>query len=200
MLYSQSNNYIHLNRGKVIVITAPSGSGKTTLVRRLLERTPGLEFSISACTRQPRNGEVHGKDYYFFDVETFQKMIADDAFIEWEMVYTGKYYGTLRAEMQRIWDENRTPLVDIDVMGALVVKEKFPGQCLTIFIKAPSMDELRRRLENRGSETPQSLEERINKAEHELTVAPNFDHIIVNDDLDKATTELCALVVSFLKK
>lgn len=189
-----------MDRGKVIVITAPSGSGKTTLVRRLLERTPGLEFSISACTRQPRNGEVHGKDYYFFDVETFQKMIAEDAFIEWEMVYTGKYYGTLRAEMQRIWDENRTPLVDIDVMGALVVKEKFPGQCLTIFIKAPSMDELRRRLENRGSETPQSLEERINKAEHELTVAPNFDHIIINDDLDKATTELCALVVSFLKK
>jgi guanylate kinase len=189
-----------LNSEKIIVITAPSGSGKTTLVKRLLAQMPNLQFSISACTRQPRPGEVHGRDYYFYDEETFRKLIADDAFVEWEMVYTGKYYGTLRTEMNRIWESGNTPLVDIDVMGALVVRDKYPDRCITIFIEAPSMEELRRRLIARGTETPQSLEERINKATHELTIAPNFDKIIINDDLDRATADLVETVRSFIEK
>lgn len=181
-----------------MVITAPSGSGKTTLVRRLLAATDRLAFSVSACTRKPRAGEVHGRDYYFYDEELFRKLIAEDAFVEWEMVYTGKYYGTLRAEMDRIWGAGQSPLVDIDVMGALVIKEKYPGQVLTIFIEAPSMEELRRRLIARGTETPQTLEERVNKAVHELTVAPQFDRIIINDDLERATAELLEVVEAFI--
>lgn len=184
--------------GKAVVITAPSGSGKTTMVKRLLAATDKLEFSISACTRQPRAGEVHGKDYYFYDEAFFRQLISEDAFVEWEMVYPGKYYGTLKAEMQRIWDAGRYPLVDIDVMGALVVKDKFPGQCLTLFIEAPSIEELRRRLVARGTETEQSLEERVNKAVHELTVAPQFDRIIINDDLERASAELLQVVEKFL--
>ena len=184
--------------GKVVIITAPSGSGKTTMVKRLLAATDKLAFSISACTRQPRAGEVHGRDYYFYDEAFFRQLISEDAFVEWEMVYPGKYYGTLKAEMQRIWDEGRYPLVDIDVMGALVVKDKFPGQCLTIFIEAPSIEELRRRLIARGSETEQTLEERVNKAVHELTVAPQFDRIIINDDLERASAELLQVVEKFL--
>jgi len=189
-----------LATGKIIVITAPSGSGKTTLVRRLLASSDKLAFSISACTRQPRAGEVHGRDYYFYDEETFRKMIADDEFVEWEMVYPGKYYGTLKAEIQRMWEAGKSPLVDIDVMGALVVRDKFPGKCLTIFIEAPSIEELRKRLIARGSETEQSLEERINKAVHELTIAPQFDRILINDDLDRAAAELTEIVETFLKE
>ncbi len=186
--------------GKIIVITAPSGSGKTTMVKRLLASSDHLEFSVSACTRTPRAGEEHGRDYYFYDEETFRKMIADDAFVEWEMVYPGKYYGTLKAEIQRIWDVGKSPLVDIDVMGALVVRDKYPGMCLTIFIEAPSIEELRNRLIARGTETVQSLEERVNKAVHELTIAPNFDHIIINDDRERAAAELTDVVEAFLQK
>lgn len=200
MRYSQIITSYKLTTGKIIVITAPSGSGKTTLVKRLLAAAPNLKFSISACTRQPRPGEVDGKDYYFFSEDQFKQLIAEDAFVEWEMVYTGKYYGTLRSEMNRIWEAGDTPLVDIDVMGALVVRDKYPNECITIFIEAPSMEELRRRLVARGTETPQSLEERINKAIHELTVAPNFDKIIINDDLERATAELLETVQTFLKK
>lgn len=184
---------------KIIVITAPSGSGKTTLVKKLLASSPQLMFSISACTRSPRPGEEHGKDYYFYDTQTFQNLIAQNAFVEWEMVYSGKYYGTLIAEMSRIWDAGKSPLVDIDVKGALAVRDKFPGQCLTIFIKAPSIDELRNRLIARGTETPQTLEERIHKAEYELTFAYQFDKTIINDNLDIAAEELNKIVTDFLK-
>lgn len=183
---------------KIIVITAPSGSGKTTLVKKLLASTPQLMFSISACTRTPRPGEEHGKDYYFYTPETFQNLIAQNAFVEWEMVYTGKYYGTLNDEMKRIWDANKSPLVDIDVKGALAVRNKFPQQCLTIFIKAPSIDELRKRLIARGTETPQTLEERIQKAKYELTFANQFDKTIINDNLDTAAEELYKIVTDFL--
>jgi len=126
-----------LAAGKIIAITAPSGSGKTTLVKNLLESCPHVAFSISACTRLPRSGEEHGKDYYFYDEEEFKKLIAEDAFVEWEMVYTGKYYGTLKSELQRIWDSGKSPIVDIDVQGALAVRDKYPDICLTIFIEAP---------------------------------------------------------------
>ena len=183
--------------GKIIVITAPSGSGKTTLVKRLLAACPHLGFSISACTRNPRAGEQHSKDYYFYDEQQFKKLIDEDAFVEWEMVYTGKYYGTLKSEMQRIWEAGKSPLVDIDVKGALAIRDKYPELCLTIFIEAPSLTVLRERLRSRGTETDHSIEERVSKAEYELTFAPQFDKILVNDDLDIATKELIGLVAAF---
>ncbi len=180
------------------MITAPSGSGKTTLVKRLLAACPNLEFSISACTRQPRAGETHAKDYYFYDEATFKNLIAEDAFIEWEMVYTGKYYGTLRSEILRIREANKYPLVDIDVKGALAIEEQFRKYALSIFIEAPSIEVLRQRLTARGTETAQSLEERVEKALHELTFAHRFDRIIINDDLDTATKELVTTVEAFI--
>jgi len=186
-----------LSTGKIIVITAPSGSGKTTLVKRLLDSCPHLAFSISACTRTPRPGETHSKDYYFYEENEFKELIAKDAFVEWEMVYTGKYYGTLKSELQRIWDAGKSPLVDIDVKGALAIREKYPDVCLTIFIEAPSLDVLRQRLRARGTETDHSLEERVTKAVHELAFAPQFDRIIINEDLDKATRELIEVVENF---
>lgn len=183
---------------KIIIITAPSGSGKTTLVKRLLQSCPELAFSISACTRSPRNGEQHGRDYYFYDAETFKRMIDENAFVEWEMVYTGKYYGTLKSELQRIWDEGKAPLVDIDVQGALAIKNVFPDTSISIFIEAPSLEVLRERLIKRGTETEQTLEERVSKAAYELTFANQFNKIIINDDLDKATVELTTVVEQFL--
>ncbi len=184
--------------GKIIVITAPSGSGKTTLVKRLLNSCPHLQFSISACTRLPRNGEHDSADYYFYDQDRFKKLIEEEAFAEWEMVYPGKYYGTLKSELHRIWDAGHTPLVDIDVQGALAISDKYPASCLTIFIEAPSIEVLRERLKLRGTETEQSLTERISKAEHELVFAPKFDRIIINDDLEKATRELIEVVAQFI--
>ncbi len=184
-------------KGKIIIITAPSGSGKTTMVKRLLADCQTLAFSISACTRKPRQGETDGKDYYFLEEGRFRDLIAEEAFVEWEMVYTGKYYGTLKQELQRIWDEGRVPLVDIDVQGAMAIRDKFPEQCLTIFIEAPSLDVLRERLRLRGTETEQSLQERVSKAEHELTFAHKFDKIIINDNLETATAELKQVVNAF---
>ena len=183
---------------KIIIITAPSGSGKTTLVKRLLDAYPKLMFSVSACTRKPRPGEEHGKDYYFYTDTDFQKMIEDDAFVEWEMVYTGKYYGTLKSEIHRIWNSDKYPLVDIDVNGALAIQKKHPRTSLSIFIKAPSLDILRERLLMRGTETPQTLEERIDKAKFELTFANQFDQVVVNDDLEAATKELISVIETFI--
>lgn len=186
-----------MDNKKIIVITAPSGSGKTTLVKRLLNTCPDLAFSVSACTRTPRNGELHGRDYYFYDEEQFKKLISEDAFVEWEMVYTGKYYGTLKSELERIWDAGKCPLVDIDVQGALAIRDKFPDKTRTIFIEAPSLEVLRERLKARGTETSQSLEERISKAAFELTFASRFDTIIINDNLDKAAGELVDVAGKF---
>ena len=163
----------------------------------MLDSCPHLAFSISACTRTPRPGETHSKDYYFYEENEFKELIAKDAFVEWEMVYTGKYYGTLKSELQRIWDAGKSPLVDIDVKGALAIREKYPDVCLTIFIEAPSLDVLRQRLRARGTETDHSLEERVTKAVHELAFAPQFDRIIINEDLDKATRELIEVVENF---
>lgn len=187
-----------MEAGKIIIVTAPSGSGKTTLVKRMLAAYPRLAFSVSACTRQPRPGEVHGKDYYFFTEEEFKSLIEQDAFVEWEMVYTGKYYGTLKSEMERIWGNGQAPLVDIDVHGAIALQNKYPENSLSLFIQAPSMGELRLRLEKRGTETPESLEERLKKAELEIAYAPQFDAIIINDDLEVATRELVSTIEDFL--
>ncbi len=186
-----------MSTGKIVVITAPSGSGKTTLVKRLLDSCPHLAFSISACTRMPRPGEINGKDYYFYEEAEFNKLIENNSFAEWEMVYTGKYYGTLKSELQRIWDAGKSPLIDIDVQGALAIRNKYPDNCITIFIEAPSLEVLRERLRARGTETENSLEERVNKAAYELTFASQFDCIIINEHLDKATKDLIDVVEKF---
>ncbi len=184
---------------KIIIITAPSGSGKTTIVKRLLQQSLLLAFSISACTRTPRPGEIDGRDYYFLSEKDFKDKIKEDAFIEWEMVYTGKYYGTLKSEIERIWEAGRAPLVDIDVQGALNIKSLYGKQAITLFIKAPSLEELRNRLTARGTESPQNLEERLEKAKYELSFAGKFDHIVVNDNLDEAIERILVIIESFLK-
>jgi len=183
---------------KIIIITAPSGSGKTTLVKRLLAAVPSLCFSISACTRQPRNEEQNGRDYYFLPEKEFRQLIEQEAFVEWEMVYEGKYYGTLKKELERIWQGGQVPLVDIDVKGALALQAAYPDSSLTIFVQAPSLEILRERLLLRGTENENSLNERVSKASFELSFAPQFDHVIVNDKLDDAAQTLTGLVRNFL--
>ena len=185
-------------QNKIIIITAPSGAGKTSITRYLLQQFPELQFSISAATRTPRNDEVSGKDYYFMSLEAFQQKIAEEAFIEWEMVYEGKYYGTLKTEINRIWEMNKIPLLDIDVKGALHVQKQFPHHCLSIYIQAPSVEELKKRLESRGSETPESIQTRISKAMYEMSFKENFDALIVNDRLHNAQQEAEELVRRFI--
>lgn len=187
-----------MSLSKIVIVTAPSGSGKTTLVRQLLQKCPRLAFSVSACTRKARPGEANGQDYYFLTPEHFTDLIAQDAFLEWEMVYPGKYYGTLRSEIRRIREDGTFPLVDIDVKGALSIMQAYDGQALSIFIKAPSEDALRERLQKRGTETAETLRERLAKASYEAEFAPQFHHTIVNDCLDTACKELLQLVESFL--
>lgn len=188
-----------MEAGKIIIITAPSGAGKTTIVKKLLGEMPQLAFSVSAATRLAREGEVHGRDYYFLTPEDFQQKIEEDAFAEHEMVYAGKYYGTLKSELERIWREGRVPMVDIDVKGALSIKEKYHGHVLTIFIQPPSIDALRERLSGRGSETQASLDERLGKARYELSFAHEFDWIVINEHLDVAFKEVKDIVEGFLR-
>ena len=184
---------------KIVVIAAPSGAGKTSVTRHLLNALPDkLAFSISAATRPPRKHEKDGVDYYFISVESFEKKIDDDEFVEWEMVYEGKYYGTLKSELERIWQQEKAPLLDVDVVGGLDIKNLFPGSCLSLFILPPSIEELRKRLEARGTETPETLAARIQKAEHELSFKDQFDHIIINDDLQRACKEAETIVRKFL--
>jgi guanylate kinase len=183
---------------KIIIVTAPSGAGKTTIVKRLLAELPQLAFSISASTRTPRSNEVHGRDYYFLSTDEFHHKIEENAFAEYEMVYVGKYYGTLKSELQRIWDLGKVPMVDIDVKGALSIKEKYQDAALTIFIQPPSLEALRERLSERGTETQASLEERLAKARYELSFATEFDEIVLNDELEKAYAKVKALVLSFI--
>ena len=186
---------------KIIIIAAPSGAGKTSITRHLLQKFPDkLAFSISAATRQPRGQEKDGREYYFITPELFRQKIAEDAFIEWEMVYEGKYYGTLRSEIQKIWDQGKIPILDIDIKGAINVQKQFPDQSISLFIEPPSVEELRKRLEFRGTETPESIEARISKATYELSFKEHFDHIILNDELAKACTEAGDIVAAFLEK
>ena len=188
-----------LYQDKIIIITAPSGAGKTSITRHLLARYPALAFSVSAATRQPRDYEVEGRDYYFLSADEFKKRIQQNDFIEWEMVYEGKYYGTLRHELQRIWDQDRVPLLDIDVKGAIHVMQQFPETALTIFIEPPSVEELRRRLESRGTETPESLQARLNKASYEISFKEHFHEVIINDDLAAACTRAGDIIERFLQ-
>lgn len=184
---------------KLIIIAAPSGAGKTSVTRHLLKSLPdSLEFSISAATRQPRNHETDKKDYYFITVDEFQEKIRHEEFVEWEMVYEGKYYGTLKSELARIWEQRKAPLLDVDVNGGIHVQQQFPHTSLSLFIEPPSINELERRLKARGTETPESLQARINKAAYELSFKQHFDCIILNDSLERACQEAEAAVRNFL--
>ena len=183
---------------KIVIITAPSGAGKTSITRYLLQEFPQLAFSISAATRQARGNEKDGEDYYFLSADEFQQKIVDQAFVEWEMVYEGKYYGTLKSELDRIWANGQVPVLDIDVKGAIHVQQQFPDTTLSLFIEPPSVAELKRRLESRGTETPESLQARVNKASYEISFKHHFHKIIVNDDLAKARHEATIIVKEFL--
>ena len=179
---------------KILIITAPSGAGKSTITQKLLTTFPKVRFSISACTRAPRGKEENGVDYYFISVEDFKHRIQNGDFVEWEMVYEGKYYGTLKSELERIWSNEELPLFDIDVKGALKVKEQYGDQAVSVFIKAPSIDELRKRLESRNTDSPEAIEERISKATYETSFAQQFDHIVVNDNLEDAVAKVRSIV------
>ena len=185
---------------KVIIITAPSGAGKTSITRYLLANFPQLAFSVSAATREARTYEQDGKDYYFMTEQNFLEKIRNNEFVEWEMVYEGKYYGTLKSELQRIWALNKVPVLDIDVKGAIHVQGQFPNSTLSLFIEPPSVDELKRRLQSRGTESIESLQARINKASYEISFKDQFNHIIVNSDLPTAQAQASAIVKEFLKK
>ena len=184
---------------KIIILTAPSGSGKTSITRYLMASFPQkLAFSISAATRNARGNEKHGVDYYFISEELFKQKIQEQAFVEWEMVYEGKYYGTLKEELQRIWDLGKIPILDIDVKGAIHVQQQFPGQVLSLFIMPPSVDELKKRLQSRGTETDESLMARVNKASYELSFSHSFSKVIINDVLEKACAEAVKAVDEFI--
>ncbi len=171
---------------KIIIITAPSGAGKTSITRYLLKEFSQLAFSVSAATRPARNNERNGADYYFMSVDEFTKKIQAGEFVEWEMVYDGKYYGTLKSELQRIWKNGQVPVLDIDVKGAIHVQQQYPDSTLSLFIEPPSVAELKKRLESRGTETVESLAARVNKASYEISFKHSFHKIIVNDNLEKA--------------
>jgi len=184
---------------KIIIIAAPSGAGKTSVTRHLLKALSAeLGFSISCATRKPRNNEKDNVDYYFISVEEFQHKIKEHDFVEWEMVYEGKYYGTLKSELARIWKQHKAPLLDVDVKGGLNVQQQYPGNSLSLFIEPPSIEELERRLRARGTETPESLQARISKASYELSFKDQFDHIIINDKLERACAEAEEAVRKFL--
>lgn len=185
---------------KIIIIAAPSGAGKTSVVHHLLKTLPQrLGFSLSCATRSPRANEKNGVDYYFIAADEFKQRIEKDEFAEWEMVYEGKYYGTLRSELTRIWDAQKVPLLDVDVKGGLAVKRNYPNS-LSIFIEPPSIEELKRRLESRGTESPASLQARIEKATWEMTFRSNFDTIVVNDNLTQTCEVVEKLVLDYLNK
>ncbi len=183
-----------------MICSAPSGAGKTTLVRHLLATVPTLAFSISATSRPRRANEVDGVDYHFLSPEDFRERIAQGAFVEWEEVYPGRYYGTLRSEVERLWAQGRHIIFDVDVVGGLNLKARFGERALALFIQPPSLEVLAERLARRGTETAETLKVRVDKAAQELLAAPRFDAVVVNDDLDRACREAVALVRSFLQR
>ena len=185
---------------KILIITAPSGAGKTSITRHLMQRFPQLSFSVSAATRTPRVHEKDGVDYYFMQVNDFKQKIEEGAFLEWEMVYEGKYYGTLKSELDRIWLHQQVPVLDIDVKGALHVKAQYPNQTLTLFIEPPSLEILEQRLRARGTETPESIADRMNKAGYELSFKTRFDRIVTNQNLEDACEAAAAVVGAWLKQ
>ena len=188
------------DNNKLIIITAPSGAGKTSITRYLMKTFPQLAFSISAATRQARGTEKNGVDYHFISTEAFKDKIQHNEFVEWEMVYEGKYYGTLKSELERIWQQHKIPVLDIDVKGAIHVQQQYPETSLSLFIQTPSVDELRKRLESRGTETAESLAARINKAAYELSFKDQFNKLITNDDFHRACSEAEGIVADFINQ
>ncbi len=187
-----------MKNGKIIIFSAPSGAGKSTLIGHLLKRFPQLEFSISATSRAPRGSEVNGKEYYFLSNEEFKNKVAAGEFVEWEEVYAGTCYGTLRSELERIWNKGHVIVFDVDVKGGVNLKKIFGDDALSIFIMPPSVEELRRRLEKRGTDAPETIAKRVAKAEEEITYAPLFDKIVVNDSLETAIADAIRITESFI--
>lgn len=185
---------------KMIIVTAPSGAGKTTIVRHLLKEFEELDFSVSATTRPPRKKEVHGKDYYFLSVKKFKKKIKKEKFVEWEEVYPDKFYGTLKKEVKRLWKANKCIVFDVEVKGATNIKKFYGDKALAVFIKAPSIDELMRRLKKRDTENQDTFKQRINRAKLEMTYENSFDTVLMNDDLATALSDAEKLVTDFLQQ
>ena len=183
---------------KIVILTAPSGAGKTSITHFLMERFSQLCFSVSCATRSKRANEVDGEDYYFIKEEDFKKKIKEHAFAEWEMVYEGKYYGTLKKELERIWALGKVPILDIDVKGAIHVEDEYPINTLSIFIEPPSIEALKNRLISRGTETSESLEARISKSAYELSFAEHFDKVVLNDNLEQACARAEEILIEFL--
>lgn len=187
-------------QGKVLIFSAPSGSGKTTIVRHLLEKNPNLGFSISACTRDKRGrNEQNGKDYYFLTPEEFKKKIDEDAFIEWEEVYEGNFYGTLKSEVEKIWNEGKHVIFDVDVKGGLNLKKYFKEKALAVFVKVPSLEVLESRLHDRNTDSPHSISRRLFKAKFEMSFEKEFDVSLVNESLEDSLKTAQKLVDDFLK-
>lgn len=182
---------------KVIIFSAPSGAGKSTIVGYLLKKFPFLEFSVSATSRKPRGEEVDGKHYYFFSTDQFESKIRNGEFVEYEEVYAGSYYGTLKSEVERIWDKGNIIIFDIDVKGGVNLKRLYGANAMAIFIQPPSIEELRKRLIGRGTDSAEAIERRVAKAAEELTYAGKFDKIIVNDSLEVALKEAEDMVAAF---
>lgn len=184
---------------KVIIFSAPSGSGKSTIVSHILKLHPEMEFSVSATSRAPRGQERNGIEYHFFTANEFRKMIAEGKFVEYEEVYAGSFYGTLKSEVQRIWDKGHVIIFDVDVKGGVNLKKYFGDKALSVFIQAPSVEELRKRLVARGTDSAEAIAKRVAKASEEMTYADKFDYILVNDDLQKAYAEAEKVVDDFLQ-
>ena len=187
-----------MEQGKCIIVSAPSGAGKTTIVRYLLGCSLELDFSISATSRPKREQERDGHDYFFLTTEEFRARIAQDAFLEWEEVYPGRFYGTLRSEIERIWRAGHHPIFDVDVVGGVRLKEIFGERALSLFVSPPTIEALEQRLLLRGTETPESLRVRVDKASHELTFTVHYDQVVINDDMRQACEEACEAVRGFL--
>lgn len=186
------------HNGKLVIFSAPSGAGKSTLVNYLLPQFPELSFSISATSRSPRGKEENGKDYYFLSSEEFKSRVAQDELLEWEEVYAGTYYGTLRSEVERIWVQGKVVVFDIDVVGALNLKRQFGDRALALFVQAPSVEILEQRLRGRGTDSEEKIQQRVSKATIEMARAPEFDKVVVNDNLDTAKAEALAILKDFL--
>ena len=189
------------NKGKIIIISAPSGTGKSTIINRIIADTSlGLQFSISATSREPRKGEAHGVNYYFFTEDDFRKAVADGRFVEWEEVYPARFYGTLRSEIDRITSAGHNVIMDVDVKGGVNIKRIMGADALSVFVQPPSVETLRQRLVARATDTPEQIEQRVAKAEYEMAFAPQFDRTVVNDDLHTAVEDVRKLVKDFISE
>ncbi len=188
------------NNQKVIIFSAPSGSGKSTIIGHLLKRVPNMEFSISATSRKPRAGEQNGREYYFLSHDEFKQRVAAGDFVEWVEVYEGTCYGTLKSEIERIWQKGNVVIFDVDVLGGISLKQIFGDKALSIFIQPPSVEELEKRLRNRGTETEESLHKRIERAEMELQYSNKHDVTVINDNLEKAVDQTETIVNNFLNR